>query len=124
MILQAYESLGNGLGKSAAVLVQNPLKKYQRGSGAGPALAAAVRAVPAAAIAPASACASAVHYTLLGIRNRSTFKTIIVFLISSLVTLKFSGIDVPIGFFFCSLDPVRKKESMEKYCPTQPWEED
>lgn len=91
-IQQACESLSDGLGKSAAVLVQNPLKKFQRGSGAGPALAAAVRAVPAAAIAPASACASAVHYALLGVRN--------------------------------SLDPERKKESMEKYCPTQPWEED
>ncbi|XP_028765818.1 autophagy-related protein 2 isoform X2 [Neltuma alba] len=90
-IKQAYESLSDGLGKSAAVLVQRPLKKYQRGSGAGPALAAAFRAVPAAAIAPASACASAVHCALLGIRN--------------------------------SLDPERKKESMEKYCPTQPWEE-
>lgn len=74
LTLQAYESLSDGLGKSAAVLVQNPLKKYQRGSGAGPALAAAVRAVPAAAIAPASACASAVHYTLLGFRNRSVIK--------------------------------------------------
>jgi len=71
LILQACESLSDGLGKSAAVLVQNPLKKFQRGSGAGPALAAAVRAVPAAAIAPASACASAVHYALLGFRNRS-----------------------------------------------------
>ncbi|KAK7362646.1 hypothetical protein VNO77_04764 [Canavalia gladiata] len=56
-----------GLGKSAAVLVQNPLKEFQRGSGAGPALAAAVRAVPAAALAPASACASAVQYALLGL---------------------------------------------------------
>lgn len=74
LILQAYESLSDGLGKSAAVLVQNPLKKFQRGSGAGPALAAAVRAVPAAAIAPASACASAVHYALLGFRNRSVIK--------------------------------------------------
>ncbi|KAL1290521.1 hypothetical protein HN51_059004 [Arachis hypogaea] len=91
-IQQAYETLSDGLGKSAAVLVQNPLKKYQRGSGAGPALAAAVRAVPAAAIAPASACASAVHYALLGFRN--------------------------------SLDPERKRESMEKYCPTQPWDEE
>ncbi|XP_052734169.1 autophagy-related protein 2 isoform X7 [Vigna angularis] len=91
-IQQAYESLSDGLGKSAAVLVQSPLKKFQRGSGAGPALAAAVRAVPAAAIAPASACASAVHCALLGFRN--------------------------------SLDPERKKESMEKYCPAQPWEED
>ncbi|KAJ7967449.1 Autophagy-related protein 2 [Quillaja saponaria] len=90
-IKQAYERLSDGLGKSASVLVQSPLKKYQRGSGAGPALATAVRAVPAAAIAPASACASAVHCALLGFRN--------------------------------SLDPERKKESIEKYCPTQPWEE-
>ncbi|CAJ1939435.1 unnamed protein product [Sphenostylis stenocarpa] len=90
--IQQVKCQNDGLGKSASVLVQNPLKKFQRGSGAGPALAAAVRAVPAAAIAPASACASAVHYALLGFRN--------------------------------SLDPERKKESMEKYCPTQPWEED
>ncbi|XP_024029007.1 autophagy-related protein 2 [Morus notabilis] len=91
-IQQAYESLSNGLEKSASALVQTPLKKYQRGAGAGSALAAAVRAVPAAAIAPASACAGAVHYTLLGFRN--------------------------------SLDPERKKESMEKYLgPTQPWEQ-
>ncbi|KAL2344831.1 hypothetical protein Fmac_006116 [Flemingia macrophylla] len=90
-IQQAVQSLSDGLGKSAAVLVQNPLKKFQRGSGAGPALASAVRSVPAAAIAPASACASAVHCALLGFRN--------------------------------SLDPERKRESMEKYSPTQPWEE-
>lgn len=68
--LQAYESLSSGLEKSASALVQTPLKKYQRGAGAGSALAAAVRAVPAAAIAPASACAGAVHYALLGFRNR------------------------------------------------------
>ena len=35
------------------------------------ALATAVQAIPAAAIAPASACASAIHYTFLGLRNRS-----------------------------------------------------
>lgn len=87
-IQQAYESLSSGLEKSASALVQTPLKKYQRGAGAGSALAAAVRAVPGAAIAPASACAGAVHYALLGFRN--------------------------------SLDPERKKESMEKYLgPTQ-----
>ncbi|PON69112.1 Autophagy-related protein [Parasponia andersonii] len=68
-IQQAYESLSNGLEKSASALVGTPLKKYQRGAGAGSALAAAVRAVPAAAIAPASACAGAVHYALLGFRN-------------------------------------------------------
>ncbi|XP_062091472.1 autophagy-related protein 2 [Humulus lupulus] len=91
-IQQAYESLSTGLEKSASALVGTPLKKYQRGAGAGSALAAAVRAVPAAAIAPASACAGAVHYTFLGFRN--------------------------------SLDPERKKESIEKYLgPTQPWEQ-
>lgn len=53
--------------------MRTPLKKYQRGASAGSALATAVRGVPAAAIAPASACASAVHYALLGLRNRSGF---------------------------------------------------
>ena len=70
LIWQAYESLSDGLGKSASALVGTPLKKYQRGAGALSALTSAVRAVPAAAIAPASACATAVHYTLLGFRNR------------------------------------------------------
>ncbi|KAJ4825810.1 hypothetical protein Tsubulata_039760 [Turnera subulata] len=88
-IQQAYESLSDGLGKSASALVRTPLKKYQRGASAGTALATAVRAVPAAAIAPVSACAGAAHYALLGIRN--------------------------------SLDPDRKKESIEKYLgPTVP----
>ncbi|KAK6241046.1 Atg2/VPS13 [Theobroma cacao] len=88
-IQQAYESISDGLEKSASALVQTPLKKYQRGASASSALATAVRAVPAAAIAPASACASAVHCALLGLRN--------------------------------SLDPERKKESMEKYFgPTLP----
>uniref|UniRef100_A0A2N9I0Q6 Autophagy-related protein 2 n=1 Tax=Fagus sylvatica TaxID=28930 RepID=A0A2N9I0Q6_FAGSY len=90
---RAYESLSDGLGKSASALVRTPLKKYQRGAGAVSALTSAVRAVPAAAIAPASACASALHYTFLGFRN--------------------------------SLDPERKKESMEKYLgPTQSREQD
>ncbi|TQD69159.1 hypothetical protein C1H46_045308 [Malus baccata] len=91
-IHQAYESLSDGLGKSASALVRTPLKKYQRGAGATSALTTAVRAVPAAAIAPATACASAVHCALLGIRN--------------------------------SLDPERKKESIEKYQgPPQPREQ-
>ncbi|XP_060676468.1 autophagy-related protein 2 isoform X1 [Ziziphus jujuba] len=68
-IEQAYESLSDGLGKSASALVRTPLKNFQRGASAGSALASAVRAVPAAAIAPVSACASALHYTLLGVRN-------------------------------------------------------
>ncbi|XWS54815.1 hypothetical protein CRYUN_Cryun10bG0121600 [Craigia yunnanensis] len=68
-IQQAYESISDGLEKSASALVQTPLKKYQRGASAGSALATAVQAVPAAAIAPASACASAIHCALLGLRN-------------------------------------------------------
>ncbi|KAJ6896449.1 hypothetical protein NC651_022605 [Populus alba x Populus x berolinensis] len=68
-IQHAYESLSDGLGKSASALVQTPLKKYQHGASTVTALATAVRAVPAAAIAPVSACAGAVHYALLGLRN-------------------------------------------------------
>ncbi|KAF8013693.1 hypothetical protein BT93_I1529 [Corymbia citriodora subsp. variegata] len=68
-IKQAYECISDGLGKTASALVQTPLKKYQRGAGAGAAISTAFRAVPAATIAPVSACASAVHYALLGIRN-------------------------------------------------------
>ncbi|XP_023532824.1 autophagy-related protein 2 isoform X1 [Cucurbita pepo subsp. pepo] len=89
---KAYESISDGLGKSASALVRTPLKKYQRGGSTVSALATAVQAIPAAAIAPASACASAIHYTFLGLRN--------------------------------SLDPERKRESMEKYLgPTDSWEQ-
>ncbi|BBH09554.1 autophagy 2 [Prunus dulcis] len=77
-IHQAYESLSDGLGKSASALDQ--LWQLLFGQ------------FLQAAIAPASACASAVHCALLGFRN--------------------------------SLDPERKKESMEKYLgPPQPWEQ-
>uniref|UniRef100_A0A2P2KFX3 Autophagy-related protein 2 n=1 Tax=Rhizophora mucronata TaxID=61149 RepID=A0A2P2KFX3_RHIMU len=68
-IQQAYESLSDGLGKSASALVRKPFNQYQRGTSAGSALATAVRAVPGAAIAPVTACASAAHHALLGIRN-------------------------------------------------------
>ncbi|XP_078447806.1 autophagy 2 [Wolffia australiana] len=68
-ILQAYESLSDGLGKTTAALVGTPLKTYQRGAGTGSALASAIRAAPVAAVAPASAVARAVHCTLLGVRN-------------------------------------------------------
>lgn len=68
-IQQAYDSISDGLGKSASALVQTPLKRYQRGAGVGSALASAVQAAPAAAIAPASAAARAVHCALLGVRN-------------------------------------------------------
>ncbi|XP_058075569.1 autophagy-related protein 2-like, partial [Magnolia sinica] len=68
-IKQAYESLSEGLGKTASALVGNPIKAYQRGAGVGSALASAVRAAPAAAIAPASAAAQAFHCAFLGVRN-------------------------------------------------------
>ncbi|GKV22503.1 hypothetical protein SLEP1_g32368 [Rubroshorea leprosula] len=88
-IQKAYESISDGLEKSATALVRTPLKQYQRGASARSVLATAVRGVPTAAIAPASAFAGALHTALFGMRN--------------------------------SLDPERKKESMEKYLgPTQP----
>ncbi|XP_010521447.1 PREDICTED: autophagy-related protein 2 [Tarenaya hassleriana] len=68
-MLQACESISDGLGKSASALVRRPLKKYQRGDGAASALATAVQGVPTAALAPASACARAVHSALVGVRN-------------------------------------------------------
>ncbi|XP_057787478.1 autophagy-related protein 2 [Salvia miltiorrhiza] len=68
-IQQAYQSISDGLGRSASALVQSPLKKYQRGASMGSALATAVQSAPAAAIAPASATARAVHCALLGFRN-------------------------------------------------------
>ncbi|CAA0807541.1 autophagy 2 [Striga hermonthica] len=68
-IQQAYQSISDGLGKSASALVQTPLKKYQRGGSVGSALATAVQSAPAAAIAPASGAARAVHCALLGFRN-------------------------------------------------------
>ncbi|KAL6494724.1 hypothetical protein OROGR_031524 [Orobanche gracilis] len=68
-IQQAYQSISDGLGKSASALVQTPMKKYQRGGSMGSALATAVQLAPAAAIAPASGAARAVHCALLGFRN-------------------------------------------------------
>ncbi|KAK3015064.1 hypothetical protein RJ639_005589 [Escallonia herrerae] len=68
---QAYESIRDGLGKSAAALVQKPLKRYQRGVGVGSALATAVQAAPVAVITPASGAARAAHCVLLGVRNRT-----------------------------------------------------
>ncbi|KAL8264601.1 hypothetical protein R6Q59_022731 [Mikania micrantha] len=68
-IQQAFETISDGLGKSASALVQIPLKKYQRGASVGSALSTAVQAAPGAAIAPATAAARAVHSALLGARN-------------------------------------------------------
>lgn len=66
---QACESLTRGLERTATSLIGNPIKSYVRGEGAGHALLTAVQAAPAAALAPASAAAGAVHRALLGVRN-------------------------------------------------------
>lgn len=66
---QAYESLTDGLGRTASALIGNPIKVYNRGAGAGSALATAICGAPAAAVAPVSASARALHYALLGLRN-------------------------------------------------------
>ncbi|GAB2210245.1 hypothetical protein Drorol1_Dr00015507 [Drosera rotundifolia] len=65
---QAYENLSDGLGRSASALVHTPIKTYQR-SGSTAAIASAIRGAPAAAVAPASATAKAVHCVLRGVRN-------------------------------------------------------
>nr|GLL47319.1 autophagy-related protein 2 isoform X1 [Ipomoea trifida] len=87
-IQQACDSISVGFSKSASALVRTPLKRYQRGAGVGNALMTAVKGAPAAAIAPASATARALHCALVGVRN--------------------------------SLDPDRKKESLDKYLGTSP----
>jgi autophagy-related protein 2 len=69
-IFQAYESLTDGFGRTASALIGNPIKVYNRGAGAGSALATAICGAPGAAVAPLSASFRAAHYTLLGIRNR------------------------------------------------------
>ncbi|KAF0904085.1 hypothetical protein E2562_031761 [Oryza meyeriana var. granulata] len=66
---KAYESLTDGFGRTASALIGNPIKVYNRGAGAGSALATAICGAPGAAVAPVSASVRAVHYTLLGIRN-------------------------------------------------------
>ncbi|RWW28534.1 hypothetical protein BHE74_00053171 [Ensete ventricosum] len=62
--------LSDGFGRTASAILGTPLKSYQRGAGAGSAIGTAIRGAPAAAIAPFSASARAVHCTLLGLRNR------------------------------------------------------
>lgn len=66
---KAYESLTDGFGRTASALIGNPIKVYNRGAGAGSALATAICGAPGAAVAPLSASFRAAHYTLLGIRN-------------------------------------------------------
>ncbi|GJR81783.1 autophagy-related protein 2 [Tanacetum coccineum] len=60
-VQQAFETITDGLGKSALALVQTPLKNYQRGDDVGSALSTAVQAAPGASIAPALAAARAIH---------------------------------------------------------------
>ncbi|KAG8094322.1 hypothetical protein GUJ93_ZPchr0012g18796 [Zizania palustris] len=67
---KAYESLTDGIGRTASALIGNPIKVYNRGDGVGSALATAVCGAPAAAVAPVSASARALHYALVGLRNR------------------------------------------------------
>ena len=71
--MQAYESLTDGFGRTASALIGNPIKVYNRGAGVGSVLATAICGAPAAAVAPVSASARALHYALLGLRNRSVF---------------------------------------------------
>ncbi|KAL5651363.1 hypothetical protein ACJX0J_036821, partial [Zea mays] len=66
---QAYESLTVGFGRTASALIGNPIKVYNRGAGVGSVLATAICGAPAAAVAPVSASARALHYALLGLRN-------------------------------------------------------
>ncbi|KAK8960382.1 hypothetical protein KSP40_PGU008309 [Platanthera guangdongensis] len=66
---QAYESLSDGLSRTASGLLGTPIKEYRRGAGAGSALATAFRAAPAAVIAPVTASANAMRCALLGMRN-------------------------------------------------------
>ncbi|CAD6339594.1 unnamed protein product [Miscanthus lutarioriparius] len=66
---QAYESLTDGFGRTASALIGNPIKVYNRGAGVGSVLATAICGAPAAAVAPVSASARALHYALLGLRN-------------------------------------------------------
>lgn len=70
--MQAYESLTDGLGRTASALIANPIKVYNQ-TGAGSALATAICGAPAAAVAPVSASARAFHCALVGLRNRLVF---------------------------------------------------
>jgi autophagy-related protein 2 len=53
--VQAYDSLTDGLGRTASSLIVNPIEVYNCGGGAGSILATAICGAPAAAVAPASA---------------------------------------------------------------------
>lgn len=61
--------MSRGLERSASSVISGPIKRYQRSGSAGKAVATALRAAPAAVVAPAAATAGAVHRALLGVRN-------------------------------------------------------
>ncbi|MCO5599247.1 hypothetical protein L7F22_053348 [Adiantum nelumboides] len=67
-LLQAYESLSQGLERTASSLIRHPLKAYQK-EGPSMAVASALRAAPSAAVLPAVAAAGALHRALLGLRS-------------------------------------------------------
>ena len=69
-IVQAYESLTDGLGRTTSALIGNPINVYNRGADARSALTTAICGAPAVVVAPVSATSRALHYALLGIRNR------------------------------------------------------
>ncbi|GAQ87036.1 autophagy protein 2 [Klebsormidium nitens] len=66
---QAFDTVSRGLERSASGVISAPIKRYQRSGSAGKAVATALRAAPAAVVAPAAATAGAVHRALLGVRN-------------------------------------------------------
>eukprot|EP00898_Chlorokybus_atmophyticus_P006013 jgi/Chlat1/6412/Chrsp45S06026 len=68
-LMQARETLVRGFESAAATVVGTPMKAFQRGSSTRNAVASVFKAAPAAAVAPASAAALALHRTLLGVRN-------------------------------------------------------
>ncbi|KAL5230738.1 hypothetical protein ABZP36_029514 [Zizania latifolia] len=69
-VSEAYESLTDRIGRTASTLIGNPIKVYNRGDDVGSALATVVCGALAAAVAPVSTSARALHYALLGLRNR------------------------------------------------------
>ena len=68
--VQAYESLTEGLRRTASALIGNPIKVYKRGGGPASVLGIAICGATSDVVAPVLASARAVHYTLLGLRNR------------------------------------------------------
>lgn len=66
---QAAQGLSSGLETAAAKLVYSPVRNVKQGEGVSTAVGKALRNVPGALAAPASAAAAATRATLLGMRN-------------------------------------------------------